>query len=234
VVVVTKPESFEEYDARWHAEQAAEDRAKLRFNPAVTDQLVAAVRKQPLKGHDVLADDLELALRRYEMWKDVNDQPAFGKMYKWFDDSAKGLKRMYGSLSHSPDENRQCLDKIIFRATNGRRNLTEFQSFVDQIQMWETTFGGILKSNWFGADRIGGPSAKHWLIGETLPEIYKNHFGEELGFSRDKLTGMLIGPGVRFLVESLSIMSVLNEDGDPFAPSGVEYYLKKRGDKLPT
>jgi hypothetical protein len=231
--MTSRVETFEENQARWVDKQAAEARVKLRFNPSITARLVTAVGKQPLKGNDALADDLERALRGYEIWKDVNDQPAFGKMQEWLSDAVKDAKRLLKRLSHIPDDDYAWLDKLIFRATSSHHDFSVIRGAIEANQTIETIFEGILKSNWFGADRIGGPSAEHWLIGKALPEIYENHFGKALGFSRDKLTNMPIGPGIRFLKESLSIMGVLTEDGKPFGPNGIEYYLKKRREELP-
>ena len=65
------------------------------------------------------------------------------------------------------------------------------------------------------------------MIGDALPEIYRQHFGRSFGMSRDKLTGLPTGPGIRFIVEVLSTIGVLNRNGKSYGPEAIEYYLRR-------
>ena len=62
----------------------------------------------------------------------------------------------------------------------------------------------------YGRDRIGSKfaAAEHWLIGEALPRVYEKHFGERFSYTRDKETGVISGPSIRFIIEVLLIMKV--------------------------
>jgi hypothetical protein len=73
-------------------------------------------------------------------------------------------------------------------------------------------------------------AAEHWLIGQALPRVYAQYFGDEFGYSRDTQTGDPSGPGIRFILEVLKIMKVMTPlGGKPFGPDAVEYYLKSAG-----
>ena len=94
--------------------------------------------------------------------------------------------------------------------------------------MLEATFGRLLRDKSYGRGRIRSRNAEtHWLIGEELPRIYEQHFSEQFGYSRDKVTGIPIGPGMKFILEVLSIMDITTpRDGLPFGAEAVEYYLR--------
>jgi hypothetical protein len=233
VVVITKPETFEEYDARWHAEQAAAEQAKRLFNKDAMARFVAAVGKEPLHGREALAEDLELARTRYLFRAGLDDQPPPGETEKWFADVVRHLMRLRKLFSHPPGENRDWLERRIFLAGLDRHDPAQVRCGVEAIPMLEAVFGEILRSKSFGLDQLGPRLAAAWLIGGDLPETYEKHFGEKLRWSRDTETGMPRGPGIDFLVKSLSIMGVVNRDGKPFGAEAVEYYLRKRSGESP-
>ena len=110
-------------------------------------------------------------------------------------------------------------------------DISEVRHAIEGVQVLEATFGRLLHDKSYGLDRIGSRyTAAHWLIGEALPGVYTQYFGNEFGYSRDKMTGDPSGPGIRFILEVLSIMGVTTpRDGNPFGPDADEHYLKSTG-----
>ena len=51
-------------------------------------------------------------------------------------------------------------------------------------------------------------SAKMWLIGKKLPDIYKTYFGRPLSVSKRNQRPFTYGPGVRFIKEVLVALGI--------------------------
>jgi hypothetical protein len=213
-------ETFEEACIRFDRDRWAQIAADLLFNDAAMDCIIAVAGKEPLGGgggRPALSAQLGHAKRRYSFWHDVNAQPAVGKSREWLKGVIGDLASALRRLDHPPDGDHASLDRLIRRA--------DIRQEIEAIPRVLSAFEEELKSESFGANRIGTRSAEHWLIGESLPEIYEKHFGP-FGMSRDKETGIPSGPGIRFIVEVLSIMGVVTRDGKPFGPEAVEHYLR--------
>jgi hypothetical protein len=99
----------------------------------------------------------------------------------------------------------------------------------DGISFAKTILDKILRKKSYGLGRIGsrlGSPENSWLIGEALPKVFEQHFGQLCGMARDKSTKKPNSPGIRFIVEVLSIMGVRARDGVPFKSGRVEYYIR--------
>ena len=161
----------------------------------------------------------------------VNDQPSEGEVRKWLAANVSAARRLR-KLHDRPPGGANYLEKLIFFASHGRHNTSQFRRAIEMIQMVEVIYGKLLRNKRYGLNRIGSTyaAAEHWLIGEALPRVYSQYFGDEFRYSRDTETGDPSGPGIRFILEILSIMGVATpRDDKPFGPDAVEYYLRSAG-----
>jgi hypothetical protein len=222
--------SFDEWSARWTQEWESSVEASQLFNDAALDQIVTAVRKPPLE-RDGFVKELERVATNYSIRCEVNDQPPDGEVRKWLTANVSAARRLR-KLHDRPPGGINYLAKLIFIASHGRHNTSQFQRAIEMIQMVEVIYGKLLRDKLYGLDRIGSmyAAAEHWLIGQALPRVYAEYFGDEFGYSRDTQTGDPSGPGIRFILEVLTIMKVMTPlGGKPFGPDAVEYYLKSAG-----
>ena len=223
-------ESFDEWSARWKQEWESSIAASRHFNNAALDRIVTAVGKPPLH-RDGFVKELERLAKNYSIRCEVNDQPPDGKVRKWLAANVSAARRLR-KLHDRPPGGANYLAKLIFIASHGRHNTSQFRCAIEMIQMVEVIYGKLLRDKPYGLDRIGSTyaAAEHWLIGQALPRVYTKYFGDEFGYSRDTVTGDPSGPGIRFILEVLSIMGVTTpRDGKPFGPDAVEYYLRSAG-----
>jgi hypothetical protein len=223
-------ESFDEWSARWKQEWESSVEASQLFNDDALDQIVTAVRKPPLE-RDGFVKGLERVATNYSIRCEVNDQPPDGEVRKWLAANVSAARRLR-KLHDRPPGGINYLAKLIFIASPGRDNTSQFRRAIEMIQMMELIYGKLLRDKLYGLDRIGSmyAAAEHWLIGQALPRVYAQYFGDEFGYSRDTQTGDPSGPGIRFILEVLKIMKVMTPlGGKPFGPDAVEYYLKSAG-----
>lgn len=220
-------ETFEEWSARWKEEWDAGVQAERPFNASAIDRLTTAVGRPP-SGPDALADELERLARIHSLWHDANDQPPDGAIAEWLAGFVKAVRRVRNFLAHPPGDDHEFLAKLIFLAAQDRHDIAQVRHAIEGEQVLEATFGRLLRDKSYGRDRIGSRyTPAHWLIGEALPRVYTQYFGNEFGYSRNKMTGDPSGPGIRFILEVLSIMGVTTpRDSKPFGPDAVEHYLK--------
>ena len=221
----TKSPTFEEWSAQWKEEWDAGVRASRRFNQGAIDRIITTVGRRPLALDD-FADALERLARIYAFWRDANDQPWAGEIHRWLTAFVGALKKLRKLLANPPGGDPDFLAKSILTAAHDPHDFSDLRRAVEGIQVLEAAFGRMLRDRVFGRDRIGSRSAEHWLIGEALPRVYTEHFAQKFGRSRDKSTKKLGGPGIRFIVEVLSIMKVHTRDDEPFTPDAIEYYLR--------
>jgi hypothetical protein len=115
-------------------------------------------------------------------------------------------------------------------AGQGRPEISEIiRRMIVGLLVLEATYWKISQYKRYDQDRIGSrpAAAEHWLIGEALPEAYQKHFGKRFGYSRNKVTGEISGPAIRFIRAILSLMKVNTpRDDKPFGSDAVEYYLR--------
>ena len=182
--------------------------ASRLFNDAALDRIVTAVDKPPLE-RDGFVKELERVAKNYSIRCEINDQPPAGKVRKWLAANVSAARRLR-KLHDRPPGGANHLEKLIFFASHGRHNTSQFRRAIEMIQMVEAIYGKLLRDKPYGLDRVGSTyaAAEHWLIGEALPRVYAQYFGDEFGYSRDKVTGDPSGPGIRFILEVLSIMGV--------------------------
>jgi hypothetical protein len=223
-------ETFEEWSARWKQEWDAAVQAERLFNNSAIDRLITAVGRPP-SDHDALADELERLTRIHSLWRDANDQPAVGAIGRWLAGFVGAVRTARDFLAHPPGEDHEFLARLIFIAGQDRHDISQVRYAIEGVQMLEATFGRLLRDKSYGLDRIGWwNAAAHWLIGKALPGAYEKFFGRKFAYSRDTITNMPSGPGIRFIIEVLETMKVNTpRDDKPFGPEAVEYYLNKAG-----
>jgi hypothetical protein len=223
-------ETFEEWSARWKQEWDAGVQAERLFNNTAIDRLTTAVGRPP-SDRDALADELERLARIHSLWRDVNNQPPNGKIREWLDSFVGTVSRVRSLLAHPPGEDHEFLAKLIFIAGQDRHDISQVRHAIEGVQVLEAIFGKLLRDKSYSLDRIGSRNAAaHWLIGEALAGVYEKYFDRKFAYSRDKITNMPSGPGIRFILEVLEIMKVNTpRDDRPFGSEAVEYYLHLAG-----
>ena len=220
----------------WRAQRAqkaeANARANRLFNDAVIDGIINAVRvkrcPQTLQ-REALAADPERVARHYSFRHEANDRPPDGDAREWFDGLANDLARVRFRLANPPRNDPDLLRKSMILAGVDPDDIGKIQNTFDSIPLAERVFEKILRKKSYGLGRIGsqlGSPENSWLIGEALPNVFEEHFGRPVRMSRDYSTGKPSGPGIRFIVEVLSIMGVVTRDGRPFTPGAVEDYVR--------
>jgi hypothetical protein len=108
-------------------------------------------------------------------------------------------------------------------------DIGRIQHSFDGISFAKTTLDKILRKKSYSLGRIGsqlGSPENSWLIGEALPNVFEERFGRPFRMSRNNLTRKPDGPGIRFIVEVLSVLGVVTRDGMPFTPGAVEDYVR--------
>jgi hypothetical protein len=214
-------ETFEEACIRFERDRWAQIAADLLFNDAAMDRIVAAVGKEPSGGRPALSAQLGHLERKYSIWHGANDQPGDGEIHDELVALVSELRKARKILA---GPNREYLIKLAINAVRERHNETRVRHVIDGLQDAEAAFGSLLQKESYD---LGLSSAKNWAICEAFPRVYKQQFGDEVGMARDKQTKKPNSPGIRFIVEVLSIMGVLNRDGKPFEATAIEYYIKQ-------
>jgi hypothetical protein len=213
-------ETFEEACIRFERDRWDQIAADLLFNDAAMDRIVAAVGKEPSGGRAALSAKLGHLARKYSMWHEANDQPPDGELHNELVVLVNGLKKAREILA---GPNGEYWTKRAINAVREHHNETRVRHVIDGLQDAEAVFGGLLQKESYD---LGLSPAKNWLIRKALPRLYKEQFGDEVGMARDKKTNKPNSPGIRFIVEVLSIMGVLNRDRKPFEATAIEYYIK--------
>lgn len=217
-------ESFEEACARWEREQDAKTEASRLFNPGAVDRIETAVGK-PLLDRNGFANELERLARIHLTWHDANDQPPDGATEKWLVAVVSDLRRAGHRLANPPGGDPDLIRKLMITRDVDPDDIGKLRLVFDGIPFAEIKVRELLEFYVHG--RIESRSAESWLVGEALPRAYTQHFGDAFGYSRHKNTGVPSGPGIRFILEVLSIMNVTTpRDRKPFGPDAIEYYLR--------
>jgi hypothetical protein len=202
-----------------------------RAGSSTTPRSIESSLRWPPLDRNGFVKELDRVARIHSFWHDTNDQPPNGEIQEWLGSFVSAVRKVRTLLTHPPGDDPRFLAKLIFIAGHDRHDISQVRRAVEENQVLEATFGRLLRDESYGLDRIGSRYASaHWLIGEVLPKVYTRHFGDKFGYSRDKETGDPSGPGIRFILEVLSIMKVTTpRDGKPFGPDAVEYYLRSTG-----
>lgn len=175
---------------------------------------------------DAFADELEHLARKYEFRHDASDQPSGGELREWLASSVN-VVRKGDKFTRPADEDPDYLTREISAVVCDPNDISKARHAIEMMLEGAAALKRILPDKSYRRGRIGAQSPEHWLIGEALPKVYTRHFAEKFGMSRDKATGKPSGPGVRFIVEVLSIMGVCTRDGKPFTPEAIEYYIRR-------
>lgn len=67
---------------------------------------------------------------------------------------------------------------------------------------------------------IGRSSAFAWLVGKQLPKLFKKHFEQSAGFSRNPRTGKITGPYIGFAKSVLDLLCIDNH-GKPYSAASI-------------
>ena len=213
------------------AEADARARAKRLFSEAAIDRIINAVGirhcPQTLQ-REAMAADLDRVARHYSFRHEANDRPPDGEAREWFDGLASDLARVRLRLANPPRNDPDLLHRSMILADVDPDDIGKIRNTFDAIAFAKTILDKILRAESYGLGRIGsrlGSPENSWLIGEALPKVFEQHFGQPCGMARDKSTKEPNSPGIRFIVEALCIMGVRARDGVPFKPGRVEYYI---------
>jgi len=227
----TTPSTFDEWMAQWAEKRAAYDRANRLFNDGAIDRIINAVGvryRPPTLQREAMAADLERVARNYSFRHEANDRPPDGKARKWFESLASDLARVRHRLANPPRNEPDLLRRSMFLTNVDPDDIGKIRNILDGIRLVETTLDKILREKSYGLGRIGSPLGSpenSWLIGKALRKVFEEYFGRKFGMSLNKKTKEPSSPGIRFIVEVLSIMRVVTRDGVPFTPGAVEYYI---------
>jgi integrase len=206
--------------------------ANRLFNDAAIDRIIDAVglRHYPQTlQREALAAELERVARNYSFRHEANDRPPDGEAREWFDGLASDLAKVRHRLPNPPRNDPDLLRRSMILADVDPDDIGKIENAFDGIRVAERVLGKILRKEAYGLGRIGSQSGSpenSWLIGEALPKVFEAHFGQKFGMSRNKKTKKPDGPGIRYIVEVLSIMGVVTRDGVPFTPAAVEDYVR--------
>jgi integrase len=211
----------------------ADARANRLFNEAAIDRIINAVGirhcPQTLQ-REAMAADLERIARHYSFRDEANDRPPEGEACEWFDGLASDLARVRLRLASPPRNDPDLLHRSMILADVDPDDVGKIRNTFDGISFAKTILDKILQAESYGLGRIGsrlGSPENSWLIGEALPKVFEQHFGQPCGMARDKSTKKPSSPGIRFIVEVLSIIGVVTRDCVSFTPGAVEYYIRR-------
>jgi hypothetical protein len=208
-------------------------RSNRRFNDAVIDRILHQVGDglcPPTLDREALVAALERVAQSYSMQRYLDDQPSDRKMLQQVErilSTARRLDNLLPTLDGSGSEDPDPLWRLMRTAASdiGDPASAAWQA-IEGVRLSVALFHKILQDRSYSLGWNGHPSAESWLIEDALPKIYEQHFGRSFRMSRDKLTGLPSGPGIRFIIEVLSIMGVLTRDGKSYGPEAIEYYLR--------
>jgi hypothetical protein len=209
-------------------------RSNRRFNDAAIDGLlnrIWKVRCPPTLDREALATALERVAQSYSTQHFLDDQPSDRKMLKRVERilrTARLLGDLLPTLGGSGSEDADPLFRSMRMAANDIGDPAAARCAIEGARLNDAIFDKILQEEYYRLGWNGHPSAESWLIKDALPKIWVQQFGRPYRMSRDKSTRRPSGPGIRFIVEVLSIMGVLTQEGKSYGPEAVEYYLGPR------
>jgi hypothetical protein len=219
-------ETFDEARANWEREQNTRAEANRLFNPAAVHRIEKAVGK-PVLDRDKFVEELERVARNYAFRHDVNDRPPDGKTEECFNSLEKHLRSVCRCVANLVDGDADLLRRSMIMQGMDPDDISKVRNTIEGLPFMSKIVGDIVRDKPYRRGRIESLKDERWLIEKALPEVYRQHFGEKFGFSRDKNTGIPSGPGIRFIIEALSILGVNTpRDGKPFGAEAIEYYLR--------
>jgi len=228
----TTPGTVDEWMAQWAEKRAGDARANRLFNGLAIDQIINAVGLRycpPTLQREGLAAALERVARHYSFRHEANDRPPDGEAREWFDGLASDLAKVRHRLANPPRSDPDLLRKSMVVADIDPDIIGEIRNTFDSIPLAERVLDKVLRKKSYGLGRIGsqlGSPENSSLIGKALPKVFEEHFGRPFRMSRNYLTRKPDGPGIRFIVEVLSVLKLVTRDGMPFTPEAVEYYIR--------
>jgi hypothetical protein len=198
-------ETYEEWSARLNREREARVRTGQVFSDAAIDRIVQKVRK-PASDRGALAAKLERLRQTFASWDFANDQPPDGQTKEWLNALEHDLRSVGQRLANPAGGDADLLRRsMIMRGVNPDDIAKVFNTF-EGLPFATTIVTNINRDESYRRGRIESLTAEHWLIGEALSKIYSQHFASEIGLARNKKTKKPDSPGIRFIVEVLSMM----------------------------
>jgi hypothetical protein len=219
-------ETYEEWSARLKREREARVRANQVFSEAAIDRIVQKVRK-PASDRGALTAKLERLRQTIASWDFANDRPPDGQTKEWLDALEHDLRSVCQRLANPAGGNADLLRRSMVMMGVNPDDIAKVFNIFEDLRFATMIVTSINRDESYRRGRIESLTAGHWLIGEALPQIYSQHFGSEIGLARNKTTKKPDSPGIRFIVEVLSMMGVLDRDGKRFEPTAVEHYVKE-------
>jgi hypothetical protein len=218
-------ETYEEWSARWEQEWEACVRTNQIFSEGGVDRIVQKVGK-PASDRGALGAELERLPQIFASWDFANDRPPDGQTKEWFNALEHDLKSVCQRLANPAGEDADLLRRLMVMMGMNPDDIAKIFSIFEGLRFATNIVSNITRDESYRRGRIEWLTAEHWLIGEALPRIYSQHFGSEIGFARNKKTKKPDSPGIRFIVEVMSMIGVLDRDGKPFEPTAVEHYVR--------
>jgi hypothetical protein len=139
--------------------------------------------------------------------------------------AARRLGALVPSVDTPTDKDLDPLMRL-FLDTASREGDVDVRRAIDGIRLIEELSDKVLRDKSYDLGWAGRRSAERWLISDALPKIYEQHFRRPFRMSR--LNGRSNGPGFRFGEAVLSVMRVVNQNGKPFQPTGIEHHWRSR------
>jgi hypothetical protein len=227
-------ETFDQWSVRWKQEWEASVRTNRVFNEEAVDRIVQKVGR-PTSDRGALAARLERLPETFASWDFVNDRPPDGKTEEWFNALEHDLRSVYQRWANPVGGDADILRRSMVTYGLDPDKIEKVLNIFEGLPLATSTVRDIIQDKSYRRGRIESLTAEHWLIGEALPLIYSQHFCGKVGLARNKKTKKPDTPGIRFIVDVLSTMGVVDRDGKPFEATAVEHYvraarLRSRGD----
>jgi hypothetical protein len=224
------PQTFGDWLAQGAEKAEAMARASRLFNDADIDRILSAVGKRywpPTLNRAALAAALEGIAKTYRTWRFLDHQPPDGEMRKRVERINSTAKKL-GRLLPAPDSpGGEDLDPLMkFFLVAGGGGDVDVRRAIEGVWLIKAISDQVLRDKLYDLGWAGRRSAERWLISDALPGVYTTHFSRRFGITRSN--GRPSGPGIRFVETVLSVMNVVNQNGKPFQPAGIEYHWRFR------
>ena len=218
-------ETYDEGTARLKEEWEARVRTNRVFDEEAVDRIVQKVGK-PASDRGALAAKLERLPQTFAFWDSANDRPPDGKTEEWFNALEHDLRSVCQRWANPVGGDADILRRSLVMHGLDPDKIEKVLNIFEGLPLARSTVRDIIQDKSYRRGRIESLTAEHWLIGEALPRIYSQHFCGKVGLARNKKTKKPDSPGIRFIVETLSIMGILDRDGKPFESTAVEHYVR--------